>query len=239
MGSHVNTDIESIKIIYDRNKHYIIPFIVIFVCIGLIVQIILPQFRTLLEVRKEAENASQKLSELKNDLDVLSSLDERILDSQLKTTSFALPISKEIGGILSALFSAANASGVRIGKFSFQVGDLAKSDQKDTKFSFIELTILIDNEIVMVNNFIDIIGKTLPISNISFVKTEKETSTLSLLFYYKLLDPNLQKDVRILPIPNEKLQVFNKISGFNSALSGNVSSQLATPSVKTTNPFAD
>lgn len=242
MENRVNTDLQSFIIIYNRNKHYIIPFIVIFICIGLILQILIPQFKTLSEVKEEAEKASQRLTELKEDLNILSNLDEGILESQLKTTTFALPINKEFGGILNALYSAANSSGVNIGKFSFQVGDLAKSDQKDTKFPFINLTISIGNDVEAVNNFINRIGKTLPISDVSFVKIDNKISTLSLLFYYKFLPvSDVQKDVRILPITNEKLLLFSKISDFNSALSGNLSSQSATatvPFVKSSNPFS-
>ena len=79
MVSRVNTDIQSIKIIYNRNKYFLIPFFVILICIGLIVQVIVPQVRTFFKVREEAENASQRLAELKENLSVLSSLDENIL----------------------------------------------------------------------------------------------------------------------------------------------------------------
>lgn len=239
MESRVNTDIQSIKIIYNRNKHYIIPFVVILVCIGLIMQIIVPQFKTLFKVREEAKNASRRLAELKEDLSILSSLDKEVLDSQLETTSFALPINKNFGGILSALFSAAQTSGVIIGKFSFQVGDLAKADQEDTKFSSIDLTISLENDIEAVNNFIDAIGKTLPISDISFVKTENKISIISLLFYYKFLPvPNVQEDIRVLPVSDDKLLLLSKISSFNSALSTNPSSPSSIiSSPESTNPF--
>lgn len=238
MENRVNTDVQSIKIIYNRNKHYIIPFIVIAVCIGLIIQFIIPQLRTLFEVREEEKNAMKRLTELKRDLDILSGLDEKTLELQLKTASFALPIGKDFGGLLTAIYSAANASGVSIGRFSFQVGDLAKSDDKDTKFSSIDLTINLENDIRIVSNFIDILGKTLPISDISYIKTDNKISTVSLLFYYKILSSqNVLKNARIVAIPDDKLQLLNKINGFNSALSSSSSSEVSTPI--SANPFAD
>ena len=241
MIGRVNTDIQSIKIIYNRNKHFLIPFFVILICIGLIVQVIVPQIRTFFKVREEAENASQRLAELKKELDVLSSLDENMLESQLKITSFALPINKDFGGILSALYSAAQASGVNVGAFSFQLGDLSKSEEKDAKFPSIELTVNFENDIGAVNNFIDIVGKTLPISDISAVSTDNDSSSVSLLFYYKVLSTSdIQKDERIVPISNDKLSLLDKLSTFNSTLLSNISSEggeLST--LKTTNPFAD
>jgi|SRR3989344_756027 len=241
MIGRVNTDIQSIKIIYNRNKHFLIPFFVILICIGLIVQVIVPQIRTFFKVREEAENASRRLADLKKDLEVLSSLDENMLESQLKITSFALPINKDFGGILSALYSAAQAAGVNVGAFSFQLGDLSKSEEKDAKFPSIELTVNFENDIGAVNNFIDIVGKTLPISDISAVSTDNDSSSVSLLFYYKVLSTSdIQKDERIVPISNDKLSLLDKLNTFNSTLLSNISSEggeLST--LKTTNPFAD
>ena len=227
MIGRVNTDIQSIKIIYNRNKHFLIPFFVILICIGLIVQVIVPQIRTFFKVREEAENASRRLADLKKDLEVLSSLDENMLESQLKITSFALPINKDFGGILSALYSAAQAAGVNVGAFSFQLGDLSKSEEKDAKFPSIELTVNFENDIGAVNNFIDIVGKTLPISDISAVSTDNDSSSVSLLFYYKVLSTSdIQKDERIVPISNDKLSLLDKLNTFNSTLLSNISSDL-------------
>ena len=205
-------------------------------------QVIVPQVRTFFKVREEAENASQRLAELKENLSVLSSLDENILESQLKITSFALPINKDFGGILSALYSAAKDSGVSVGKFSLKLGDLSKSEEKDAKFPSIELTVNFENDIGAVNNFIDIIGKTLPISDISVVSTDSDSSNVSLLFYYKVLSTsNIQKNERIVPISNDKLSLLGKLSTtFNSTLISNISSESGEPSrLKTANPFAD
>lgn len=241
MIGRVNTDIQSIKTIYNRNKHFFIPFFVILICIGLIVRVIVPQIETFFKVRKEAENASQRLAELKKDLITLSSVDGNTLESQLKITSFALPINKDFGGILSALYSAAKDSGVNVGTFSFQLGDLSKSEEKDAKLPSIELTVNFENDIGAVNNFIDIIGKTLPISDISAVRTDNDSSSVSLLFYYKVLSTSdIQKDERIVPISNEKLSLLDKLNTFNSSLLSNISSESGgLSSLKTTNPFAD
>lgn len=241
MVGRVNTDIQSIKIIYNRNKHFLIPFFIILVCIVLIAQVIVPQINTFFKVREEAKNASQKLADLKKDLSILSSLDGNTLESQLKIASFALPINKDFGGILSALYSAEKDSGVNVGAFSFQLGDLSKSEEKDAKFPSIELTVNFENDIGAVNNFIDIIGKTLPISDVSAVITDDDSSSVSLLFYYKVLSTSdIQKDERIVPISNDKLSLLGKLNTFNSTLLSNISSESAeSSSSKTTNPFVD
>lgn len=239
MEGRINTDIQALKIIYNRNRHFLIPFAVIIICIGLVMQIIIPQFKTLLEVREEARIASLRLDKLKKDLNMLESLDERVLASQLEISTSLLPINKDFGGILNALFFAAETSGVNIGKFSFQVGDLDKEEQKEEKFSAINISVALDNEITAVNSFIDIIAKTVPISDISVIKTEERISTISLMFYYKVL-PSIsgEKDPQIIPISQEKMSLLDRIKGFTNASLTDQSLESATPSVKTTNPFA-
>lgn len=239
MEGRINTDIQSLKIIFNRNKRYIVPSVVIFVCVVLIIQIIIPQFKTMFAVREEAKNAVQKLDRLKDDLNMLKVLDEEVLELQLKTSSLALPISKDFGGILNALYFAAQRTGVSIGKFSFQIGDLGSKDAKDAKFSAINLSVALDSDIRTVNGFIDAIGKTLPLSDISFVQTDNKTSTVGLLYYYKALpDPGARKDLPVGVISQEKLSLLSKIGSFNNAVSLNLSSSSASSSVNNTNPFA-
>lgn len=239
MEGRVNTEIQSLKIIYNRNKHYIIPVVVIFVSIVLIIQVVIPQFKTLLKVREEAKKASIVLDELKKDLSVLESQDEEILKSQLKVSSLALPINKDFGGILNALYSAAQSSGVSMGKFLFQVGDLGSGDEKNTKFSTINLSLALNNDILAVNSFIDTIEKTLPISDISVIKTDNKTSNINLLFYYRILpSTSLKKGERIIPISQKNLELLSKIDDFNNAIPTNLPAESGTLSAKSTNPFA-
>lgn len=237
MEGFINTDIQALKIIFNRNKHYIIPIVVILICIGLIIKIIIPQFKTFLEVKEEARIASLRLEKLKKDLNMLESLSEEVLKSQLETTTLALPISKEFGGILNVLYSAAEASGVSIGKFSFQVGDLDKSGENEGKFSTINLSIALENNITPVSNFVNIIAKTVPLSGTSVVKTGEKGSTVGLSFYYKFL-PVISSDSPIVPISREKISLLSKIGNFADNLQTNPASKSGVPFVKSTNPFA-
>lgn len=238
MDGLINTDIQALRIIYNRNKYYLIPFVVILICIGLVIQIVIPQFKTFLQVKEEAKTASLKLDKLKKDLNILESLDGNILMSQFETSIIGLPVNKDFGGILNALYSAEQISGVSIGKFSFQLGDLESGGEKDTNFSAINLTISLNEDIVEVNRFIDAITKSVPLSNVSVVRVGDKASMVSLMFYYKVLPAlSTQKDLPIIPVSQEKAAVLGKIKDFTNILLTNVSLKPATPSVKTTNPF--
>ena len=236
MESRINTEIQSLRIIYNRNKHYIIPVVVIFVSIVLVILVVIPQFKTLLKVREQAKQASIVLDRLKKDLGVLESQDKEILESQLRTSNLALPTNKELGGILNALYTAAERSGVSIGRFSFQVGNLGSEDKSNVKFSTIGLSLSLDSGILAINSFIDIIGKTLPISDISAIKTDDNVSNISLLFYYRAL-PQTNVSSRIMPISQKNLELLSKINDYNNATEIALPAESASVSAKSTNPF--
>lgn len=236
MESRINTEIQSLRIIYNRNKHYIIPVVVIFVSIVLVILVVIPQFKTLLKVREQAKQASIVLDRLKKDLGVLESQDKEILESQLRTSNLALPTNKELGGILNALYTAAERSGVSIGRFSFQVGNLGSEDKSNVKFSTIGLSLSLDSGILAINSFIDIIGKTLPISDISAIKTDDNVSNISLLFYYRALPPT-NVSSRIMPISQKNLELLSKINDYNNATEIALPAESASVSAKSTNPF--
>ncbi|MEK7518267.1 MAG: hypothetical protein AAB583_07025 [Patescibacteria group bacterium] len=236
MESRINTEIQSLRIIYNRNKHYIIPVVVIFVSIVLVILVVIPQFKTLLKVREQAKQASIVLDRLKKDLGVLESQDKEILESQLRTSNLALPTNKEVGGILNALYTAAERSGVSIGRFSFQVGNLGSEDKSNVKFSTIGLSLSLDSGILAINSFIDIIGKTLPISDISAIKTDDNVSNISLLFYYRAL-PQTNVSSRIMPISQKNLELLSKINDYNNATEIALPAESASVSAKSTNPF--
>ncbi len=241
MERRINTDIQSLRIIYNRNKYFIVPGIVVSVCIALIVLVIIPQIKSLFEVKEEALNASRKLAQVRKELKDLSSLDVGILESQLRTSTIALPINKDFGGVINAVYSAAAKTGVRLGQFSFTVGDLSEDEQKDAKSASISLTVALDNDIGTVNSFITEIQRTVPISGIDFVTTDNKISSVGLLFYYKVLPPSdTFKNLAITPLSQDKLSLLGKINNFNNAMPIDLQSQPSTSSsVRSTNPFGE
>ncbi|MBI2028730.1 MAG: hypothetical protein HYT07_03935 [Candidatus Levybacteria bacterium] len=249
MENRVNTDIQSLKIIYNRNKYFIVPTIVVFVCLALVILVIIPQIKTLFVVQEEARNASQKLSTLRNNLGTLENLDVGLLESQLRTSTLALPINKDFGGILNAIFFASQKTGVRIGRFSFAVGELTQGEQeeeqeeeqKEEGSTSTGLTVTLDSDIGAVNSFITEIQKTLPLSEIGSVTTDSNSSTVTLLFYYKVLPvASLLKNLTINSISQEKLSLLSKMESFNNTSLIDFSPSPSTSSaIKSTNPFLE
>ena len=121
MNEKINADLKSLKFILNKNKVYIFPIVVILVSIMLFSQFVIPQADALLAAREEALATSLKIETLKANLDILTNINEETLDSQLKTLSLALPLSKDFFGILNSVYSTVQKTGVDLGNFSFKI----------------------------------------------------------------------------------------------------------------------
>jgi hypothetical protein len=184
----------------------------------LFLEIIIPQFKELLAARKEAKESSIKLEVLKKNLDVLTNIDEKTLDSQLKTLSLVLPSNKDFVGILNSVYSSAQKAGVSLGGFSLAIGDpyLSKSENSNN-FPVVRLSIPINADVATANNFIKIISKTAPLSEAYSIKVGNAFSTINLSFYYKPLDvSSYSQSVRVNPISQKGLTLVDQLSKFDN-----------------------
>ena len=216
MNEKINEDIKSLKFIFNKNKPYIFPIAIILVSIILFWQFIIPQFGALLMARKEARETSLELEALKDNLNVLTNIDEKSLDAQLEVLNLALPLNKDFSAILNSIYNASEKAGVIPGSFSFKIGDLSRSENDDN-FPVIKLSVPINSGITAVNNFVETISKTFPLSEVYLIKIGGTSSTVSLSFYYKPLGAsNYNQDSRISPISQKALTLINQLSEFGS-----------------------
>lgn len=221
MNEKINADLKSIKFIFERNKPYMVPVIVILICVILFFQFIIPQFKVLALAREQAEEASLKLETLKKNLNVLMNISEKSLDSQLEIMNKALPLNKDFSGILNSIYFAAQKTGVNLGAFSLQIGDLSEAKNKD-KFPKISISIPINSGGTSVNSFVQTINKTVPLSEVTRIKIgEKDSriknSILNVSFYYKHLGSSgSNQDAQINPISQKGLLLIQELSGFEN-----------------------
>ena len=216
MIGKINTDLKSLKFIFEGNKPYILPSIIIVVCIALFFQFVIPQFRILFAAQEEAKQASLKLQTLKENLNLLTNTDEKFLDARLKILNLALPLSKDFAGILNSIYLASQKTGVNLGSFSLQIGDL-QGAQKNDDFPSISLSIPVNANAVGVSSFVETLSKTVPLSEVTIIKIRDIASSVKLSFYYKSLGlSNLKEDARINPLTQKGLGIINKISGFEN-----------------------
>ena len=219
MDGKINLDLVSLKLIFDRNKSYIYSVIIILISIVLFFQFVTPQYNALLKAQKETKELSLRLKVLKGNLNVLTNIDEEVHNSRLKTLTLALPVNKDAVGILNSLYAVAQKTGVSFGDFSFTIGDISKSENNDNLPS-VKISVLINADVKAVSNFVEIMSKTVPLSEINSIKVEKVSSTVGLSFYYKPLGAaNYSQDAQISPLPQEGLTLINQLSSFETSSS--------------------
>ncbi|MBI2613409.1 MAG: hypothetical protein HYW62_01430 [Candidatus Levybacteria bacterium] len=216
MNEKINADFKSLKFIFERNKNFILPSVIILACIVLFFQFVIPQFGLLLAAQEEAKQASLKLQTLKENLNVLTNTDEKALDARLKTLNLALPLNKDFSGILNAIYFASQKKGIILGNFSLQIGDL-EDTKKQEDFPSISLLVPINANASGVNSFVETLAKTVPLSEVTIIKVKNAASSVKISFYYKPLGSSEYKeDSPIQPISQKGLEIINKLSLFEN-----------------------
>lgn len=231
MDEKINEDLRSIKFIYTRNKPFILPGIIILACIFLFFQFTIPQFNSLLEARQEANEASARLQILKENLNVLTNTDENLVDFQLEILNSALPLGKDFAGILNAINYASLKTGVALGSFSFQLGDLSKSERSG-QFPMVNVVVPVNGDATAISSFVGALSNSMPLSEISFIKVGGVSSTINLSFYYMPLESSGNSD-KVNPISQKGLLLINKLKSFGDTSSNPIFSPqapIATPS---------
>lgn len=218
MKKKVNIDSTTFWFLYRRYKEYLLPVGVIFTCILLFLFLIIPQFQSFLDTQQQAKVESSKLLILKNNLSLLTNIDESQMDSQLQIVSTVLPSNKDFSGILDGISVAANKAGVFLGDYEFQVGDISKPSVTIQSFPFLQLSLTITGGESGVTRFMAELYKTAPLAEITSVKITSTESQITALFYYKPFPPiGFNDNAPINPVSAQELSVINTLSSWNNA----------------------
>jgi len=239
MKKKVNIDSTTFWFLYRRYKEYLLPVGVIFVCILLFLFVIIPQFQNFLDTQQQAKVESSKLAILKNNLNLLTNMDESQMDSQLQIVSGALPSNKDFEAILNGISVAANKSGVFLGDYEFQVGDITKPSLNIQSYPSLQLSLTINGGVSGVTRFMTELYKTVPLSEITSVKVSNITSEITALFYYKPFPPlGFNSSMPINPISQQGLSTIANFSSWNNVtrVSQTVSQPAPASSSAETNP---
>jgi len=231
MEKRVTIDINTLKFLYERQKAFIIPVIVIVVCFILLLKFIMPQFQALFTLGREAKKDSSRINVLKNNLNLLSNLSDSTLDSQVQILTVALPTNKDFIGIIDAISYASSVAGVNVAEFQLQIGDLSQAPTDTSAFSSISLNLSVNGSVDDINKFIKALYTTLPLSEVTSIGVGNTSSTVAINFSYKPLPPVTYNDATpIHPIPNSGLTLINKLSNFNYKFSSSFEPINSSPS---------
>lgn len=214
----VNLDSQVLTTVYRHYKENILPIGIILVCIGIIFFVIVPEFNNYLKSKEELKIETQKLDVLKNNYNFLLSLDDSKADNDFKKLSLALPPNKDFVGIMSAITLSASKTGVSVEDFNFSLGDLDKVTQDSSQFPSIKIEINLGGNAQAITKFITQLYKTAPTAEVSIIKTTGNSSTLTIIFFYKPFPPqNVSDENPVVPISESQKLLIEEVSSWNSS----------------------
>lgn len=228
-------DKETIKILYQRYKIFLLPLVIIIVCVFLLFKVVGSQIQDLFTLRDEAVMVKNKIDVLKNNLDFLSSIDEEIQNRELQVASNALPPYKDFAGILNAIMGATIKAGVGLNDFSFSVGDistksatLAKSPTLTSKLT------IINSSPMQTKQFLTELSQALPLTDVSTVETSGNSANIAVLFYYKPFPPiSFNYDAPMKNLTTEEKKLLERIASWQVNYTGLDLESLSQPTTGT------
>lgn len=210
-------DSSSIKYLYKKHKDYVVPIVTIIVSFILFLQITIPTLNNLSAREQEVKFEREKLTTLRSNLKVLSALNELSLDLQLSVAADALPSDKNFAGVLNAVSISANKSGIFLGDYEFQVGDLTKTVTPLKGLPSLQLSLITSGDANATARFVEELYRSFPISEVTNIEINGNRATLSTVFYYKPVALGKTDEyVALSNLSKEDLDTIKDLSTWNN-----------------------
>ncbi len=209
-----------------RDSQYYSFFLIgitIFVCFILIFGVIIPQVSEWFSIRDETLAARKRIALLQNNMTFLSNLDQNKVNTDMTTTTNALPVEKDVTMALASVSNAAITSGVSLNDYTFQVGTIGNTKQaKKTgkkEVSMITMTIVLTGPIDGVRKFIAAIENSLPLATVIHLDGSDQSTALTIWFYQKDF-PNIKvsEEQELTSLPAEKLAILHRLQSFKKPI---------------------
>ncbi|GEM_PF-2476572 len=212
-------DKESLKILYLENKEFVLPFLAIGISFVLFFVFILPQVLSFPSKKASRDQEIIRLNEIKAAKQLLAGINESELDSQIKSSTTALPSDKDSGAILNAIIKAANLSNTQLDGYGFSGSIGAQSGKAGNKNPNLTFKISVNGDPIQVVKFVEELYKTSPVSEITNIDYAGGISELTVEFYYKAFTPNVTSN-EILPreLTVKEKATLDKISSWNQSI---------------------
>jgi hypothetical protein len=213
----INIDFENLLVLYKHYKDFLLPIGVILVSILVIIYVVFPQIQQYFSSQDLVKAEQQKLDALNSNYNLLTSLDDAKIASNLDTLSAALPPEKDFAGIIDAISYVSAKTGVSVGNFEFSLGDLSASNFAGTAYPSTKIDISLKGDPKSIVEFAHELTKTMPIAEVTALNISGDSGTLTVLFYYKPYPVQSVSDqTPIAPLSAKQLSLIKELSSWNS-----------------------
>src|SRR3990167_1321002 len=209
--------------IYTKYKNQILQAFFVFLSLFIVFRVILPQISVISEAGHTIEAKREELETLTNSIRVIENTNDDAISQDLAISTDALPTSKDIVKIFSALTSAARASNTELREFSLVVGRVFGKTDLDSQSSAIgvpELSVVareVSPDASDLIQFAQKLNQTLPLAEIKKIDAGNNLGTFNINFYYKPLDLSLiSKNDKVLPLSQADRNLLNQLAGWKN-----------------------
>lgn len=203
----------SARLIYLRYKRYVVPFILVISSIVLGFFVVVPQFNDYLKTKAQEQSIAEENNKIVQSIQILSSVSESDLSSDLSVAVAAIPFQKDYIGVLGSISEAAAKSGVGLSDFSFAIGNVSKIDVNTP----LQITLQVEGPMDALEQFLANLSSSLPLSSITKTDISGNSSQIDVVFYYKE-KPSTPKELSstLTPLSLQDKALLQKLSTFTN-----------------------
>ena len=203
------------SILYQKYKPFFLPVVSIVVCILIVGLFGTAQLQQYLEESKQREQIAKNISQLNDNLVLLSNISPQTAQEQFTTAISAIPAQKEYVGVLNSIAYAAAVANVSVSDFSFIVGDVAASpvEIKSGQLPSISVKLSLLTDEAGGQHFLQALSETLPLSRVNNIALNKNAISLDVSFYYKpFTNTTIPQNASLTPLTSQQSLLLQTLS---------------------------
>jgi len=222
-------DSTTLSLYYSRNRMFIVPGVVIIVCVILLLEVVTPQLMSWYATQQLIAQNKQSIDTLSHSIDVLSGFDDATLDTNLTLVTTALPGDKELLGTLGSINRAAIASKVALSDYSFQGDKTSKG---------LSIDLVVTGSLAGVQQFLTSIKNELPLATVDGVDyVAAGGSTIHVSFYYTTFPHfTFNAQTPLSDLNAKQNDLLAQLSSFDSAIGSPVTIPVSSSEAVLTTP---
>ncbi len=201
---------------YLKYKKQILPIAFIMLSVFIIFAVIMPQISSISDTKAEVQDQTDEFNTLSETLRTVSTVTQADTESNLQLANRALPNTKDISIIFTALNSAATESDAELRDFSLKIGGLFGKAEKTAGVKGIpSIDVIANIYSATPSSFVKFSQKVqakLPLSEVKKIDISGDKAKFELSFYYKPYDlAALARKGTVAPLSTADQNLLNQI----------------------------